>query len=99
MTQFKEPGCAIGQPIRWMSAICWHVPKFLVLRQKFIHLHIAELMPMSADVLNPQATLCLSRAMLWRARKANAGSKIQLAIIVLAHQKCGPNIKLLSVRT
>ena len=31
--------------------------------------------------------------------EANAVSKIQLAIIVLAHKNCGPDIKSLSVRT
>jgi hypothetical protein len=35
MIQFKEPECALGQPIKVVSASWWHVLEFSLLRQKF----------------------------------------------------------------
>jgi hypothetical protein len=36
ITQVKEPDCAIGQPIRRVSATWWHFVDISFLRQKFI---------------------------------------------------------------
>jgi hypothetical protein len=54
---------------------------------------IAELMPMSADVaIFSGNSLPFTCNALEQGKKANAGSKPQLAIIVLVHLKCGSNI-------
>ena len=61
---------------------------------------IAELMPMSANVpISSGNSLPFTCNALEEEKKANAGSKPQLAIIVLVHLKCGSNIKSLSVWT
>jgi hypothetical protein len=84
-----------------LSSSCWHVPESSVLRQKFIFSRdMTELMPMSADVSESSGnSLPFTCNALEQEKKVNAGSKPQLAIIVLVHLKCGSNIKSLSVRT
>ena len=70
-------------------------------RSSFHSRDIAELMPMSADVSESSGnnSLPFTCNALGKGKKANAGSKPQLAIIVLVHLKCGLNIKSLSVWT